>query len=194
MTGVLNRLRFEKPQQKNRWDSPLFHVNMTPISESESALTAGDEISDNKIKKETSPTSGAEVKVLSGENPTKTVFKRTVFKSKRAAGGASESTGHLSTNIPDSSSASSSQLSIDRISEAATCLSISGSFSARSEKGEGFAPEVRRGCMKTQSRVVVLSFQLLTIFFISYPTLQLYLFLYNFKILMHILTICLFSK
>ena len=23
------RLRFERPQEKNRWDSPLFHVNMT---------------------------------------------------------------------------------------------------------------------------------------------------------------------
>ena len=139
-----NRLRFEKPQEKNRWDSPLFHVNMTPVSD----RTVGGvemEVEKQKIEnliREAEVIEGKGGSIVSGDTisanaPTiKTVFRRTVFKTKKAT----ESTSSISPSTApyDEPVDGGGHAPLD-----ATYLSISGSTSTRSTIGRGNPPEVR---------------------------------------------------
>ena len=148
------RLRFERPQEKNRWDSPLFHVNMTPEAERHQ---------DQQEERSAAPSSelsSVPTSVQSTANPTtiqstqqSTVFKRTTFKSKKTPSSPSIaenvelnsllSSHTMSSTYEDfggSSSNSSSNGGSRNNTDAAsdgTSLSISGSYTNRSGIGGG---------------------------------------------------------
>ena len=141
------RLRFERPQEKNRWDSPLFHVNMTPEAERSKSPENDFSAAASSIKLTPQSTSNS---IDAQPTQQSTVFKRTIFKSKKApaiiATSAADNANFgslmsLSTSViedvndTDRRSRNGSGATGD-----GTSLSISGSTTSRSRIGGGLRP------------------------------------------------------
>jgi tRNA uridine 5-carbamoylmethylation protein Kti12 len=130
-------MRFERPVEKNRWDCPLFHVNMTPHVEHNCQTSSCESIE--------GPSS---VKVLKDFNTTEpaalpsTVFRRTAFKKSISV--TPEVISNPETPVDEDKAIKEALQKIDindSVDVQSSALSISGSYIQRSVVGAGSSYE-----------------------------------------------------
>lgn len=122
-------MRFERPEEKNRWDCPLFHVNMTPNVEH----------TDQPSSCERNESSSSSLKVRKDSNTSEpaalptTVFRRTAFK--KSVSVTPEVISKPQTLVDEDKTVESVEV------QSSAGLSISGSYIHRSVVGAGSSYE-----------------------------------------------------
>jgi len=146
--GILKdlRLRFERPIEKNRWDCPLFHVNMSPRAPEHSTPVSVHSTSSDRgetgLTNEGGDSDSTQASAAKSAAPT-TVFRRTAFKKSTAVTTSGDPTytgvdsSEVNTIMKDQQTESASKT----CSAAAIGLSISGSYTERAVLSGGLPSE-----------------------------------------------------